>query len=477
MAEGISEISASESFIPPEEAKEAEESEGVFAFQDTEEQTEEVQKFLETLHTHLQQGERMSLARETEPIDTQKLEQFLEEMKQAKSDLQKPLDSSTQQAKQETTKPQQEQRSVLKETVSSQAVQKPSDKSESFPLPRAAYEECAKSHERGQTELRSKEAKKPSPMQLSASKSESSSKNSTPSQTSRRDAAPQSHFKQEPQEIKKQLEGLVEYEREKDEQEDSHEENEWLIDGVKKKSLPPLPGGLDWVDIADYQARKAIEGLDHPVDKEVFESPDVQLLLQHLKQTDPVLSRELGKEISYMEILLLFFEILKMYVQSRAIECQARRSERQLQIERMMEVSESYSDQGSKRLFTGIGGGVLMMLGGFAPILGYTDSGSWLKDKIGGLIGDNWANLSVPKFYERVSEIVKPMGEQLRAGGEIHHAFSMSELTISQMYGEIHGKESDEKTRTREQYLQDIRGIDSAVLQIIQMQYDSMRMM
>lgn len=162
-----------------------------------------------------------------------------------------------------------------------------------------------------------------------------------------------------------------------------------------------------------------------------------------------------------LNIIALFYEILKLMVNERNLERRARQTEREMQIKHMEEVSAICKKQGKQLLMTGVAGGVLGIFAGVAPIAGYLGG-----DKILGFVSKfkpfGWEGLSslskyigtpddpytAMKFFKPLSKMLESSGRTSEQMGQVFHTFAEGDRTREQTLGDIRRTDHEEQTRT-----------------------------
>jgi hypothetical protein len=189
---------------------------------------------------------------------------------------------------------------------------------------------------------------------------------------------------------------------------------------------------------------------------------------------ESVLSELLQTRVSQLDILSLFLAILKLFITQRDQEKIARRMERELQIEHMMEVVDNFKKQGKWLLMSGIGAGVLGIVSGLAPIVGHLRGGDWILENLS--IFEKFQGIkNKAKFFDNVGKMASVGAETQKNIGQVQNTFSEGDRNYHQSSSEIARTEQEECTRKLEETIQEWRNIESFVHQLLQMEYESVR--
>ncbi len=162
-----------------------------------------------------------------------------------------------------------------------------------------------------------------------------------------------------------------------------------------------------------------------------------------------------------LNIIALFFEIMKLAINSSDTDKLAKQVERQMQRKHMDEVSEICKKQGKQLLMTGVAGGGLGIVSGVTPIAGFLGG-----DKILGFVSKfkplGWNGLAAlakyigtpddpfksMKFFKNVSKMLYSSSETSKQMGQVFNTFSEGDRNKAQTLGDMRRTDHEEQTRT-----------------------------
>lgn len=197
-------------------------------------------------------------------------------------------------------------------------------------------------------------------------------------------------------------------------------------------------------------------------------NPD--LLFDILKQPAEQLSNELSVRMSYFDVLLLFFELMKLEVTSQEDEKMARRKERQVQLKYLEQEVANFKSQAKWMLFSYVGAGVLGIASGLAPIVGHMKGESILNT-----FSSVFSSLKGAKkkdFFEGISKMTYAMSEMQKATGQIYSTSAEGDRTRYNRLSDLHRNEQDEITRSIEQLQERFRQSERFLMDLLQMRHD-----
>lgn len=188
---------------------------------------------------------------------------------------------------------------------------------------------------------------------------------------------------------------------------------------------------------------------------------------------ESILSQIFNMRVSQFDVLVLFLEILKLDIKGREQTRIARQEERALQIMHMQQVVDNYKDQGKWQMFSGIGSGLLGIVSGVAPIIGYM-KGDEIIQKLG-TVFDSIRDMKKKQFFEAVQKITETMSNMQKNMGEIHKVFSEGNRTYDEHMSNLYRTDYDESTRTLEEIKENWKSIENFLYQTLQMYHDAIR--
>lgn len=188
---------------------------------------------------------------------------------------------------------------------------------------------------------------------------------------------------------------------------------------------------------------------------------------------ESILSQIFNMRVSQFDVLVLFLEILKLDIKGREQVRIARQEERALQIMHMQQVVENYKEQGKWQMFSGIGAGILGLVSGISPIIGYM-KGDWIIEKLG-TVFDSLRDMKKKDFFEAVQKITETMSNMQKNMGEIHKVFSEGNRTYDEHMSNLYRTDYEESTRTLEEIKENWKSIENFLYQTLQMYHDAIR--
>ena len=246
-------------------------------------------------------------------------------------------------------------------------------------------------------------------------------------------------------------------EREQKRERERREEEEGFADGGHRGS------GQDDSSEGAYESDRA-RGIDKAFAKE----------FNTYAAEESILSQILNMRVSQFDVLILFLEIMKLDLKSRELQKQARQKEREMQIMHMQKVVENYKGQGKYQLFSSIGSGVLAIISGVAPVVGYTPAGDWVVEKLGGWVS-SLRDMDKDKIVKMITKVTFSMSEMQKNTGQIQSTFAEGHRTLDQHMSELYRADWDESTRTMEEIKDNWKGIENFLYQTLQMYHDAVR--
>jgi hypothetical protein len=190
---------------------------------------------------------------------------------------------------------------------------------------------------------------------------------------------------------------------------------------------------------------------------------------------ESILSQLFNMRVSQFDVLILFLEIMKLDIKNSELQELSRREERELQIMHMEKVVQNYKDQGNWQLFASLGSGILSIVSGALPIVGYM-KGDWVIEKLksfsmfSGLEGQN-----KDKVFKNFAKIVQGMSEMQRSTGQIQETFYEGHRTFDQHMSDLYKSDWEESTRNLDDIKQNWKSIENFLYQSLQMYHDSVR--
>ncbi len=129
--------------------------------------------------------------------------------------------------------------------------------------------------------------------------------------------------------------------------------------------------------------------INSTISPNVFQDPQIQEFMREE-------TTFLGQKASNGDIMLLMFEIMKMFIEAGENEKVARNEERRMQLQNLEKEVANYKSQAKWMLFGHIGAGILGIGSGLAPIVGHTHG----KSILGALqVFDRFKGLKVGRLY------------------------------------------------------------------------------
>lgn len=201
---------------------------------------------------------------------------------------------------------------------------------------------------------------------------------------------------------------------------------------------------------------------DEPVGAEV--SAVAQRTLRSLSSSRP---------LSDADVLGILYKILELLLKEEGQESVMRTAQRREQLIQMQKSVETLRDQGFWQLSVGLGAGLMGILGGVAPIVGYVKG-----DAILGMLSSRFSSLQgmeTNKFFSSMSDVMRAGSTIYDNVGRVHDSYSNSDRTRSDTMGNIAGSECDEAVRKREEKLAVRRAVEQFVTQFLEMQHAQWR--
>lgn len=195
---------------------------------------------------------------------------------------------------------------------------------------------------------------------------------------------------------------------------------------------------------------------------------EVEALNEFGSSESPV-STIIGRSVSHIDVLLLFIELLKIEINSREQEKIGRRLERDAQVKHMLSMVDDFKWLGGSQRTTSIGAGIMGILAGALPIIGFTKLGDMIHGKLSNYI---LQGMEKKKFFDSLSKMVGQGAEINKNIGEVQKTFSEGRRALSQHLSDIHRADGEEETRTLDDILQNWRSIDQFMQHLLQTQHD-----
>lgn len=184
-------------------------------------------------------------------------------------------------------------------------------------------------------------------------------------------------------------------------------------------------------------------------------------------------SQILGFSVSHYDVLLLFFELLKIGITEKEQEKISRRQERDFQCEHMKNVVENFKTQSSFALMTGVGAGIIGIGGSLLPIIGHMKGQSIIDTFSGWFTSLKDANPK--KVFDSLARTARSMEKLQGATSEIHRAYSESGRTYDQHLSDLARTDGEECTRTLDDMKQNDREIINFINQLLQEKQEETR--
>jgi hypothetical protein len=172
-------------------------------------------------------------------------------------------------------------------------------------------------------------------------------------------------------------------------------------------------------------------------------------------------------------VLILFLEILKLEIKDRELEKITRREERALQLSHMQKVVDNYKEQGKWTMTTSIGAGILGIVSGICPIVGYM-KGDWIVQKLGSFF-DSLQGMKKDQFFKSITKMTFTMSEMQKSVGQIHNSYSEGNRTFDQQMSDLYRADWEERTRSIDEIKDTWKGIENFLYQTLQMHHDAIR--
>jgi hypothetical protein len=188
-----------------------------------------------------------------------------------------------------------------------------------------------------------------------------------------------------------------------------------------------------------------------------------------LSEESAEISQILNRTVSRFDILILFLELMKLYVENLFQQRIVRQQERDEWRKFMIEVVENLKDQGRWILMSSIGSGVLNILSGLTPFINHA-AGGWIHGKLSSFsMFDGFKRDELFKMVQRLTHAMAPLYEST---GRIHNTFASAREKKSQFSSDSARMSVDESTRTMDEILQVFRSIESTIAEWLRMVYE-----
>lgn len=187
-------------------------------------------------------------------------------------------------------------------------------------------------------------------------------------------------------------------------------------------------------------------------------------------QEAPELSAIFGCRVSHFDVLLIFIELMKLEIQGQEDDKISRRVERQMQLNYLEKEVANYKSQSKMLLFANIGGGVLGIVSGAAPIVGFMKG-----DSILGSLSTVFTSLqgaNKKDFFDGISKMTYAMSETQKSIGQIYGAKAEGDRTRYNRYSDLHKVDHEEVTRNIEQLQERFRQSERFLSELLQMRHD-----
>jgi hypothetical protein len=188
---------------------------------------------------------------------------------------------------------------------------------------------------------------------------------------------------------------------------------------------------------------------------------------------ESILSQLFNMRVSQFDVLILFLEIMKLDIKSRELQKLFRREEREAQIMHMQQVVANYKEQANAQLFSSLGSGILAIISGVTPIVGYM-KGEWILEKLAGTF-TSLQDMKKDQFFRGIAKVTFALSEMNKNTGQIHNTFSEGWRTYHQHMSEIYRAEYDERNRTIEDIKDNWKAIENFLYQTLQMYHEAIR--
>lgn len=283
---------------------------------------------------------------------------------------------------------------------------------------------------------RKTESKKPLPSD--AEKSESKRRKTPSSPTKSNSSLFEAEQKRLEEKHKKEEEGLAQRDQEREHSQKDQEERE-------EETSAPISERLAR-DILDY-------GLEESILSQIFD-----------------------RRVSQFDVLILFFEVMKLEAKSREQERIGRKKEREMQIHHMQLLVENYKKQAADLKQSTLTAGVMGIAAGLLPIVGFL-KGKWLLEKLG-MIGSffkKFQDQDPNKVFNNFSEMLSRGADMQKNFGQVQNLFGEGDRSFHQHMSELFRSDHDESTRSMEEIRDNWKNIENFLAQTLQMYHDATR--
>lgn len=182
------------------------------------------------------------------------------------------------------------------------------------------------------------------------------------------------------------------------------------------------------------------------------------------------LSTLVGTRISHFDVLLLFFELMKLEIHSQEEEKLARRKEREAQLQYLEQEIKNFKAQAKWLLFSHIGAGVMGIASGALPIIGHMKGDSILN--AASSVFSSLQGAKKKEFFENLSKMTFAMSEMQKATGQIYGTSAEGDRTRYNRFADLHKTDQEECTRTLEQLQERFRQTERFLAELLQMRHD-----
>ncbi len=189
--------------------------------------------------------------------------------------------------------------------------------------------------------------------------------------------------------------------------------------------------------------------------------------------SDSSLSEIFNMRISQFDVLLLFFEVMKLSLKGREQERLARNEERSYQLEHIQEMIDNIKHQGKWQFFSSLGAGIFTIAAGVMPIVGYM-KGDWIVDKLGGIFS-SIQGMKKDAFTDFARTMFEGFSEMQKSTGQIQNTFAESSRVYHEKMNDIRRTDESERTRTMDELRDEWKSIEQFLHQSLQMHHDAIR--
>lgn len=211
----------------------------------------------------------------------------------------------------------------------------------------------------------------------------------------------------------------------------------------------------------------------HKVEAVESNSFDFKEFIDYGKSESALLSQLLEMRVSQFDILFLFFEILKLALEGRAQERLDRMHERELQLQHLESIVQNFKQEGKNAIFSSIGSGVMGILAGMMPVVGYLKGNAILNVLSG--FSEHFRRIPSDKFFKSLTTMLNNASEMQKNYGHIQKTFTEGARSYDQQMAELRKTDWEEDTRTMEELKDEWRGIENFLHQTLQMYHDTTR--